>query len=165
MTEKTFGLSFKIVMGVLLLSGCASSIFPDFADDTQVMIDDGGKVEYRKIDSNAIVVADKENAVYEDEETGSDLFVQNKDIEEIITPAKTVKVEAEELKPVEDENVVVDNEVSVVEPVIAEVESNVVDSVEEKSSDKTENNTASMYYLAETIYFDNGQYIIYQDIL
>ena len=83
MTEKTFGLSFKIVMGVLLLSGCASSIFPDFADDTQVMIDDGGKVEYRKIDSNAIVVADKENAVYEDEETGSDLFVQNKDIEEL----------------------------------------------------------------------------------
>ena len=106
MIEKTLGLSLKIITGVLLLSGCASSIFPDFADDTQVMIDEGGKVEVRKINTTGILVADKENAVYEDEESGKDVFVQNKEVEEKVEAAKTVKVEAEELNPLEDKVVV-----------------------------------------------------------
>ena len=170
MTEKTFGLSLKIVMSVLLLSGCASSIFPDFADDTQVMIDDGGKVEYRKIDSKAIVVADKENAVYEDEESDSGLFIQNKDVEEEVIPAKTVEVKAEELnsvvameeeKPVEEDSVVADNDVLENDVVTAQVENNdIVGQVEEKSSDDVEDNAPSMYYLAETIYFDNGSSVV-----
>ena len=168
MIQKTFGLSLKIVMSVLLLSGCASAIFPDFADDTQVMIDDGGKVEVRKIKNTGILVADKENAVYEDEEVDNSLFVQNKDVEEEIVPAKTVKVDAEKLDPVKnEENVVADNvskdEVPVLEDEVTLTqveENNTMENVEEKTSDNVEDNLPSMYYLAETIYFENGSSVV-----
>ena len=98
--QKGLGLSFGVGAVVLLLSGCASSIFPDFADDTQVIIDDGGKVEVRKIDNKGIVVADKENAVYDDEDNSS-VFIQDKTVVDEVTPAATVKVETQNLAPVE----------------------------------------------------------------
>ena len=162
MIEKTLGLSLKIVAGVLLLSGCASSIFPDFADDTQVMIDDGGKVEVRKINKTGILVADKENAVYEDEESDNGVFVQNKETEEVVEAAKTVKVEAEKLNPVEEKTVVAENEASEVEDVKAEDEKNedVVAKVEDKKENEVVDNDSTMHYLAETIYFDNGSSVV-----
>ena len=100
MIKKAFGTSLKVVFSVLLLSGCASSIFPDFADDTEVVIDEGGKVEVRKINSNGILVADKENAVYEDENNETAVFEQKPDVIEVVVPAETVKIEAEKLDPV-----------------------------------------------------------------
>ena len=162
MIEKTLGLSLKIITGVLLLSGCASSIFPDFADDTQVMIDEGGKVEVRKINNTGILVADKENAVYEDEESGKDVFVQNKEVEEKVEAAKTVKVEAEELNPLEDKVVVAENEVSEVEDVKVEDEKNeeVAAKVEDEKENDVVDNGPTMHYLAETIYFDNGSSVV-----
>ena len=100
MIQKAFGLSLKVVAGVMLLSGCSSMVFPDFADDADVIIDDGGKVELRKVDNNGILVADKENAVYEDENDGT--FVQNREVVEKVEPAETVKVETAELEPVKE---------------------------------------------------------------
>lgn len=161
-TEKTFGLSLKIVAGVLFLSGCASSIFPDFADDTQVMIDDGGKVEVRKIKSTGILVADKENAAYEDDVSDENVFVQKQEVEEKVMAAKTVKVETEKLNPVEDKSDVVENKVEKVAEVKSEVKENkdVVTAAEDKTLNKVEDNMPTMHYLAETIYFDNGSSVV-----
>lgn len=162
-TEKTFGLSLKLVMSVLLLSGCASSIFPDFADDTQVMIDDGGKVEVREIKNTGILVADKENAVYEDEVSDENVFVQKREVEEKVVAAKTVKVETEKLNPVEEKTVEAENKVEEVAEVKTEVKENkeiVVAAKEDKTENKVEDNMPTMHYLAETIYFDNGSSVV-----
>ena len=162
MMNKAFGISLKVVASVLLLSGCASSIFPDFADDTEVVIDDGGKVELRKIDSKGILVADKENAVYEDENSDSGVFVQKQDVVEVVIPAETVKVEAEKLDPVvvvSDEKAPVDAEKIVAETeIITEPapENNIVTKEEKYVEPVVEDVIPTMYYLAETIYFDNG---------
>ena len=101
MIQKSFGQSLKIFASVLLLSGCSGMVFPDFADDTDVIIDDGGKVELRKVNSDGILVADKENAAYDDENENGELFVQNTEEVEKVEPAKTVKIEMASIKPVE----------------------------------------------------------------
>mgnify|MGYP003311513459 CR=1 FL=1 len=166
MIKKAFGTSLKVVFSVLLLSGCASSIFPDFADDTEVVIDEGGKVEVRKINSNGILVADKENAVYEDENNETAVFEQKPDVIEVVVPAETVKIEAEKLDPVivvsdnkapkEVEKVVDETEI-VTEPAPA---SNVVTKEEKYIESEDDKVVPSMYYLAETIYFDNGSAVV-----
>lgn len=164
--KKTFGTSLKVVVSVLLLSGCASSIFPDFADDTEVVIDDGGKVELRKINSNGILVADKENAVYEDGNDDNGVFVQRQDVVEVVIPAETVKVEAEKLDPVV---VVSDDEApKEAEKVVAEAEiitepaptNNIVTKEEKYVESVVEDVVPTMYYLAETVYFDNGSAVV-----
>ena len=70
MMQKNLAVSFSVVCLTFVLNGCASMVFPDFEDNTQVMIDDGGKVTVSKIESKGIIVADKENAVYDDEDDG-----------------------------------------------------------------------------------------------
>lgn len=156
--QKAFGLSIKIVAGVLLLSGCASSIFPDFADETQVMIDDGGKVEFRKIDSKGILVADKENAAYDDEESKAGIFVQDNNVEEKVDPAKTVKVKAEKLKSVEEKVDIAENKL--MKSNNEENKEVVIAKVEEDVKAEVEDSLPTMHYLAETVYFDNGSSVV-----
>ena len=174
--QKGLGLSFGVGAVVLLLSGCASSIFPDFADDTQVIIDDGGKVEVRKIDNKGIVVADKENAVYDDEDNSS-VFIQDKTVVDEVTPAATVKVETQNLAPVEKNNdtMLADKGMNEAKEVVKatveekkDTDSTVVDNKEENTEvvavEKNEvdviDELPSMHYLAETVYFDNGSAVV-----
>lgn len=166
MIQKSFGQSLKIFASVLLLSGCSSMVFPDFADDTDVIIDDGGKVELRKVNSDGILVADKENAAYDDENENGELFVQNTEEVEKVEPAKTVKVEMASIKPVEkklsdtEKNAVtevVETKKLEVREIAAE---NIVTKEEKYVEQKDEENLPTMYYLAETVYFDNGSGIV-----
>ena len=167
MMQKKLAVPFSVFCSVFLLGGCASMIFPDFRDDTQVMIDDGGKVSVSKIEGKGIIIADKENAAYDDEEYGKPL-IQDENVIEEITPAKVVKVEAEALESVADisdvekQEVVADadNEDVKEEVVIAKVEpekiESVKDMVEEEAPVEKVVTAQTMHYLAETIYFDNG---------
>lgn len=165
-TDRPWRTSLKLLFGVLLLSGCASSFFPDFADDTDVIIDDGGKVEYRKINNKGILVADKENAVYEDEELGNNVFIQDESFVEKVVPAKTVSVETEELKPVVDDRKE-DSSIKVVtvkkeetkEIKAAEGDIKKADKTDEVKSEVVDYEPA-LNYLAETIYFDNGSGVV-----
>ena len=165
--QKKLAVSFSVFCSVFLLSGCASMIFPDFRDDTQVMIDDGGKISVSKIEGKGIIVADKENAAYDDEEYGKPL-IQDENVIEEVTPAKVVKVETEALEPmadsldVEKQEVVADADDEDVkeEVVVAKVEQKETESTvvlpeaEELAEDVSL--VPTMHYLAETIYFDNG---------
>ena len=54
----------------ILLSGCVSAVFPDFEDDTDIVISDGGQVEVRKVKESGVLVSDKDNAAYDDEASG-----------------------------------------------------------------------------------------------
>lgn len=157
--QKALGTSLKIMTCVLLLSGCASTFFPDFADDTDVVIDEGGKVEIRKVKNNGILVADKENAVYEDEDVADNVFVQDEAFVETVTPAKTVSVEAEELNPVVEDNepnreTVAQNLISVKSEDMAEDDK--TEAVEEKVVVAENEYVPTMHYMAEIIHFDNG---------
>ena len=169
MMNKAFETSIKVIASVLLLSGCASSIFPDFADNTDVVIDDGGKVELRKVNNNGILVADKENAAYEDENNESAVFVQKPDAVEVVVPAETVKVEAEKLEPVKEAVDVAENKASTKEKDVDEDDnlitepapaSNVVTKEEKYVEPREDNALPTMYYLAETVYFDNGSGVV-----
>lgn len=51
---------------VMALVGCASAFFPDFDEGSDIVVDDGGKVEIRKVEEKGVLVGDKDNALYED---------------------------------------------------------------------------------------------------
>lgn len=169
MIQKAFGLSLKVVASVLLLSGCSSWVFPDFADETDIVIDDGGKVEKRKVNNSGILVADKENAIYEDENEA--VFVQNENVTEKVAAAETVKVEAKALEPIKEKIPAVEDKKEVKsvlaeksEPKKVEIKEvaaeNVVTKEESYQALKTDDALPSMHYLAETIYFDNGSGVV-----
>ena len=171
MIQKSFGLSLKIFASALLLSSCSSMVFPDFADDADVIIDDGGKVELRKVNNDGILVADKENAVYDDE-INDGLFIQNPEDVEVVEPAKTIKIETAAIEPVEEKLSDIENNTitEVAETNKIEVSEIAVENVvtkEEKyveqivdTEHKDEDNIPTMHYLAETIYFDNGSGVV-----
>lgn len=170
--QKSFGKSLIIVAGVLLLNGCSSMVFPDFADNTDVIIDDGGKVELRKVSNDGILVADKENAVYDDENADDTLFVQKTDEVEKAEPAKTIKVKTATLDPVEKELPdTTEKKISEIaetkkvelkeiasENVITKEEKYIEQVAEDKQDIRV--NIPTMHYLAETIYFDNGSDVV-----
>lgn len=128
-------LKLSSVACVLLLGGCASWFFPDFEEDQEVAIDAGGNVEVREIQNKGVLVADKENALYEGEEESE---IKKESDEDKITEAKvepidvTPLVDNEVKKGTDDNNKAADEAVS--------------DSVSKPS----------MRYLAGVIYFNNG---------
>ena len=140
---------------VMLLSGCASMIFPDFEENNDIVVDDGGKVEVRKVKEDGILVGDKENASYEgedevaDEVDVADVPVVEGDEDEV-SPAKVIEVKADDITPVEaaaaEDNVKV-TEASADEKVL-------------ETQDDSEPQGPSMHYLAETIYFENGGAVV-----
>ena len=126
----------KFVCGltaVLMLSACASAVFPDFDDnEDDVEVSEGGRVVQNLPKEESSLKADTKNAAYEGEE------VADKNDSE---PAE--KVEAAETKPVEAKEL---DEQSVDEPV-----------AEEKvAMEQVEDSTPNLSYRVETIYFDNG---------
>ena len=145
-----------VAASVMLLSGCASAIFPDFEENNDIVVDDGGKVEVRKVKEDGILVGDKENASYEgdeddiaDEVDVADAPVVEGD-EDAVSPAKVIEVKADDIAPLEtaeaEDNVKV-TEASADEKVL-------------EAQDDSEPQGPSMHYLAETIYFENGGAVV-----
>ena len=169
MMKKSFETALKIVVIVLSISGCASTVFPDFPEDADVIIDDGGKVRVEKVNNKRILVADKENAVYEDDNNESDVFVQDQNAVEKVTPAETVKVEVEKLEAVKEKTKIAENTVPtkveeieddknlITEPAPA---SNVTTKDEKYVEPVIDDTAPTMHYWAETIYFDNGSAVV-----
>ncbi len=144
---------FGMILGcVLLLNGCASSFFPDFEDTDEVVIDAGGNVEIREVNKKGILVADKENAAYEDDESVS--TVDEIETVEPVEPAKVVKVETEDVEPIVVSNKDVksysdrDNDLKNI--------TTETDAIEDEKKLEDEIKAPTMHYLAGTIYFENG---------
>ena len=145
-----------VAASVMLLSGCASAIFPDFEENNDIVVDDGGKVEVRKVKEDGILVGDKENASYEGDEddTADEVDVADAPVvegdEDAVSPAKVLEVKADDIAPVEtaeaEDNVKV-TEASADEKVL-------------EAQDDSEPQGPSMHYLAETIYFENGGAVV-----
>ena len=145
-----------VAASVMLLSGCASAIFPDFVENNDIVVDDGGKVEVRKVKEDGILVGDKENASYEGDEddTADEVDVADAPVvegdEDAVSPAKVIEVKADDIAPVEtaeaEDNVKV-TEASADEKVL-------------EAQDDSEPQGPSMHYLAETIYFENGGAVV-----
>lgn len=145
-----------VAASVMLLSGCASAIFPDFEENNDIVVDDGGKVEVRKVKEDGILVGDKENASYEGDEddTADEVDVADAPVvegdEDAVSPAKVIEVKADDIAPVEtaeaEDNVKV-TEASADEKVL-------------EAQDDSEPQGPSMHYLAETIYFENGGAVV-----
>ena len=145
-----------VAASVMLLSGCASAIFPDFEENNDIVVDEGGKVEVRKVKEDGILVGDKENASYEGDEddTADEVDVADAPVvegdEDAVSPAKVIEVKADDIAPVEtaeaEDNVKV-TEASADEKVL-------------EAQDDSEPQGPSMHYLAETIYFENGGAVV-----
>lgn len=129
--RKFFALT--VLSAVLVLNGCASLFFPDFEEDEDIVVDDGGKVELRKVEETGVLVGDKANARYEDEQNDSDVE-EGKDVadntvaEDEVVPAKVVAVEKEDI--------------SAVKP--------------NEENSKRDADRQEMRYLAGVIYFSDG---------
>ena len=145
-----------VAASVMLLSGCASAIFPDFEENNDIVVDDGGKVEVRKVKEDGILVGDKENASYEGDEddTADEVNVADAPVvegdEDAVSPAKVIEVKADDIAPVETaeaEDTVKVTEASADEKVL-------------EAQDDSEPQGPSMHYLAETIYFENGGAVV-----
>ena len=129
--RKFFALT--VLSAVLVLNGCASLFFPDFEEDEDIVVDDGGKVELRKVEETGVLVGDKANARYEDEQNDGDVE-EGKDVadntvaEDEAVPAKVVAVEKEDI--------------SAVKP--------------NEENSKRDADRQEMRYLAGVIYFSDG---------
>lgn len=145
-----------VAASVMLLSGCASAIFPDFEENNDIVVDDGGKVEVRKVKEDGILVGDKENASYEGDEddTADEVDVADAPVvegdEDAVSPAKVIEVKADDIAPVETAEA--EDNVKVTE---ASADEKVLD-----AQDDSEPQGPSMHYLAETIYFENGGAVV-----
>lgn len=152
--KRGFYLSCFALATVFMVGGCASSVFPDFEDYNEIIVDDGGKVEIREVDARGILVSDKENASYEDDD-----LIENE--AEEITPAKVVAVETAEIDPLpsEEQKELVDNldETTTIVKEDEKVNEKVVIADEEDEDKITE---PTVNYLAATIYFENGGAVV-----
>ena len=149
-----------MMMAVLALSGCASAVFPDFDVESDIVVDDGGRIEVRKVDEKGILVADKENAVYEDEVSEPDVIDWN--AKEEVEPAKVEAVEKGDIAPiiVETEESYSADGIDVAEKFDVAKAAEKVDVAEKfdiaKASEENSPAMPTMHYLAEMIYFANG---------
>lgn len=125
---------------VISLCGCAGVFFPDFNEGNDIVVDDGGKVEIRKVEEKGVLIGDKENALYEgdedkeaDETKLADSSLPSSSETEEITPAKVTEVTRTDDLPA-------------------------VESQEDTSSTALNDapNAPAMRYLAGVVYFANG---------
>ena len=145
-----------LLLATVALSGCVSTVFPDFEDDSEIVITDGGKVEVREVDEKGILVGDKENAAYEDDEEYAEAVI--KPAEEKVEPAKVVEVVASDIEE-KDEAVVKDEPEEVVENVADKAEIEPLIAQKPKEAEEPKEAKAfepTVQYLAATINFDNG---------
>ena len=147
------------MLSVMLLFGCASAVFPDFEDDTDIVISDGGKVEIRKVEEKGVLVSDKDNAAYDDEDKGVTLEKAEK-----AEPAAVVEVKKEDIVPAEDkiEEDSETKEETKKDKGDRQPEDNVkiVDSKAETNDSAMIDKAPSMHYLAATIYFEDGGAVV-----
>ncbi|MBR6663721.1 MAG: OmpA family protein [Alphaproteobacteria bacterium] len=126
---------------ILVLSACASAMFPEFDDSfEEIEVHEGGHVAYEMNDEDSALRSDTENVAYENEdnETGDKVDAAKS------IPVKTEDVDYEpQDEEVEQEEV--KQEEAVEESVIAETSEEYVPSVS---------------YKAGTIYFDNGSSVV-----
>ena len=139
-----------LVAGVML-GGCSSMVFPDLEDDnSEVIIHEGGKVEIRKVNEDGVLVSDKENAAYEDENESEGAEEKTEETEdkkaevEQVMPARTVEVKKESIEPIEDDS--------------TKVAKGKTD--ESTKAAPKEDKVPTMHYLAATIYFENGGAVV-----
>lgn len=127
--------------GLLMLTACASAVFPDFDDNEEdVVVSEGGRVVRQLPEEGSSLRADTQNVAYEGEEDTEEAEMseepQEDDVEEeTVTAAETVPVKEENLE----------------EPQEEEVEAAEV--VEELTSEPA---GPSVSYRVDTFYFDNG---------
>ena len=127
----------KLVLGasLLMLTACASAVFPDFDDNEEdVVVSEGGRVVRQMPEEGSSLKADMKNASYEGEEATDntdDEVVEEVVEEETVTAAETV--------PVKEENL--------------EEEVEAAEVVEELTAEPA---GPSVSYRVDTFYFDNG---------
>ena len=131
---------------VLLVSGCASAVFPDFDDNMEdIQVSEGGRVAGQMPEEGNSLSADAENVAYENEaQAKDDLKAEKEEKGDLIATAETKPVETEELDDIDDDKFLAMDDEPVDETVNVVAEENV-----EKAA-------PSVRYLVETIYFDNG---------
>lgn len=134
------GFRFGVCGAALLLAGCASTVFPDFEDDKEIIIHEGGRVEVQEVKEDGVLVADKNNAAYEETEQSGEV----RDDAEKVTPAKVIEVKSEDIDS-PDDNVKVVEEAAKPEDLAKEPE---------------QPKGPSMHYLASTVYFENGGAVV-----
>ncbi len=94
----------KLVLGasLLMLTACASAVFPDFDDNEEdVVVSEGGRVVRQMPEEGSSLKADMKNASYEGEEATDntdDEVVEEIVEEETVTAAETVPVKEENLE-------------------------------------------------------------------
>ena len=95
-------LKLLLVSAVVFSCGCASVFYPDFDDD--IVVDDGGKVEVRKVENRGVLISDKSNALYENEEgkTTDDKSTDDKSTDDKLSSQdedKEIAVVSESIEP------------------------------------------------------------------
>lgn len=133
----------KLVLGasLLMLTACASAVFPDFDDNEEdVVVSEGGRVVRQMPEEGSSLKADTQNAAYEGEEEVDEVDVaeepQDDSVDEIV---EEETVTAAETIPVKEENL--------------EEEVEAAEVVEELTAEPA---GPSVSYRVDTFYFDNG---------
>ena len=133
----------KLVLGasLLMLTACASAVFPDFDDNEEdVVVSEGGRVVRQMPEEGSSLKADTQNAAYEGEEDVDEVDVaeepQDDSVDEII---EEETVTAAETVPVKEENL--------------EEEVEAAEVVEELTAEPA---GRSVSHRVETFYFANG---------
>ena len=131
----------KLFLGasLLMLTACASAIFPDFDDNEEdIVVSEGGRVVRQMPEEGSSLKADTKNAAYEGEEEADEATEepQGESVDEII---EEETVAAAETVPVKEENLDED-----------------VEAVEVAEELTTEPTGPSVSYRVDTFYFDNG---------
>ena len=142
----------------LTLTGCASTFFPDFDEGSDIVVDDGGKVEIHKIEERGILISDKANALYEGEEDENNTQLASENNAQLASAEETnaeVARRLSQLPKSEDEEQIVPAKVTTVTksdelPEIKSSDSQVAPSNEDIPA------SSSMHYLAGVVYFANG---------
>lgn len=133
------GFRFGVCGAVLLLAGCASTVFPDFEDDKEIIIHEGGRVEVQDVKEDGVLVADKNNAAYEENKQSDEM----KEVEKV-TSAKVIEVKAEDIDNPDDNVKVVEESAK----------------PEDMAKEPEQPKGPSMHYLASTVYFENGGAVV-----
>ena len=129
---------FVSLAAILMVSACASAVFPVFDDNLDEMeLHEGGRVIRNLPDESNSLQADTENIAYEGEDSADN-----------VEAAETTPVDKDELdeplgEPVDE-----------TDKVITEEKQNI--KADEKMIEEPQSVGASISYRVETIYFDNG---------
>ena len=135
-----------ICAAVLALNACASAVFPDFEDDGEIMVSEGGRIVRKIPKEGSSLRADTENAAYEEDDEDLNDSVEEIVAEEEVEAAKSTPVAVDEIgeEPMDEDE-------------------------EQQEADATPDVDAligvqavgpSVSYRLDTFYFDNGSAVL-----